>query len=99
MFVQWHPEPSDNPGYTCKSRYVHGCLLGHVHTRLPACWQMPEKTGSGADDSVLGNIVVEKVDRGSMTPGAICSINDLPDVYTVLKACKHTLMASCKSRQ
>lgn len=51
------------------------------------------------NESVLGNVVVGNVDRGSMTPGAICSINDLPDVYTVLKACKHPLMASCKSRQ
>lgn len=50
-----------------------------------------------AGDLLLGNLVVGRADRGSMTPGAIRSINDLPDVYTVLKTCKHALMASCKS--
>lgn len=61
----------------------------------PACGSPPPLAmGSG-----LGTRVVGKVERGSMTGGAICSINDLPDVYTVLKTCKHTLMASCKSRQ
>lgn len=55
--------------------------------------------GSGVDGSVLGMVVLQKSDSESMAPGAICSINDLPDVYTVLKACKHALMASCKSRR
>lgn len=63
--------------------------LGHV---VAGAWG-----GSGADGSVLGK--VQKSDSESMTTGAICSINDLPDVYTVLKACKHALMASCKSRR
>lgn len=72
---------------------TRACLFGYHRT--PAIGWLPAlDTGSG-----LGTIAPGKVERGSMTGGATCSINDLLDVYTALKTCKHTLMASCKSRQ